>query len=752
MSRPTLVVERDLGSPGSSVFDLPSQKPVQQTSRMPHISLSAPSPTSPNNTDASYVVISGGTGGNAICSAFGPRACYVLPVSDDGGSSAEIIRVIGGPSIGDIRSRLVRLIPSGSSTLDAIRTLLAYRLPADERIARDEWRDIVEGRSLLWRGIPHDRKETIRGFLVHFESDVLKRAHKNFTFVNGSIGNYLLAGAQGFFRSLPASIFLFSSITNSQANILPVIVTNHTVTIAAELENGEKLVGQCEISHPVPTQVQDEPTSPTDGIGGGPLAQKRTNVLFSQTAKDAYQPLNARIARLYYINAYGFPIHPTPNPEFLSALTSNEALVYSCGSLWTSIMPCLALRGVAAAVARSRTLKAKVLLLNAKNDRETEGYTAVDYITAIVDTLNAHYDTPSYGLAYGSNTTFPVSAFITDLVLLKGTQVAVDQRRITNAAGTGSLGTSAANDAAVAAAASGSPMFGAFYLSLFGGISWWSGYVQTRRTEHFFRTRTLTTPKTILSCTRKAKKEEIHIQIEEAPDASADAEADLELVDSQHLDSLVGSTLTGGSSTIVDVDVLDPEHHSEPEVDSSASDADATAARPRPNRVRFRSRVRITSGLHSYRHKQHQQDPQHHRAGSVSSLASSVSVSSSLSAPLRSPPTAETSKPGWGTLGTRVGLLAAAAAAAQGKKKRYTNNGLLGERSALLGGRARTRYDDDGSSDSDSGDGDGDEILDDLSKQIDLVFGPWPWRLVNRHWWWWQLQPIVCCGCLDEDD
>ncbi len=106
-------------------------------------------------------------------------------------------------------------------------------------------------------------------FLVHFESEILSRAHKNFSFVNGryvrlqdgphnesqsycfSIGNYFLSAAQAFFRSLPSAIFLFSSITNSQvehtnslhpilsdcmqANILPVIVTNHTVTIAAEL-------------------------------------------------------------------------------------------------------------------------------------------------------------------------------------------------------------------------------------------------------------------------------------------------------------------------------------------------------------------------------------------------------------------------------------------------------------------------------------------------------------------------------------
>ena len=93
---------------------------------------------------------------------------------------------------------------------------------------------------------------------MYFESEILKRAHKNFNFLNGryemtrstdgeidsstSIGNYFLAAAQGFFRSLPSAIFLFSSITNSGANILPVIVTNHTVTIAAELVSFHLLI------------------------------------------------------------------------------------------------------------------------------------------------------------------------------------------------------------------------------------------------------------------------------------------------------------------------------------------------------------------------------------------------------------------------------------------------------------------------------------------------------------------------------
>ncbi|KAF4623230.1 hypothetical protein D9613_001997 [Agrocybe pediades] len=433
-------------SPGSSVFDLPIHVPANPLNARGDASIWRPSVSLAGQDSLedgpSFLVISGGTGGNAICSAF-RNVCYVLPVSDDGGSSSEIIRVLGGPSVGDIRSRLVRLIPSAppSSPLEAIRRLLAYRLPSQfsAREARDQWRDIVEGKSKLWKGIPTDRKETIRGFLVYFESELLKRAHKNFDFRNGSIGNYFLAAAQGFFKSLPSAIFLFSSITNSQANILPVIVTNHTVTIGAELEDGQQLVGQCEISHPVISNApvlqepqhedEDEPLSPVDGIGE--FGSPKQNVMFDSLDKATHEALPSRIKRLYYINGYGMEIHPSPNGEFLSNLRSREILVYSCGSLWTSIIPCLALRNVAASIAGSSTLRAKVLLLNTENDRETDGYTAADYIRSIVRTLNENNHTPAYGLG-GANTTYPVSAFITDLVYLKGCKIPVDVKLITS--------------------------------------------------------------------------------------------------------------------------------------------------------------------------------------------------------------------------------------------------------------------------------------------------------------------------------
>ncbi|OCB89249.1 UPF0052-domain-containing protein [Sanghuangporus baumii] len=437
-------------SPSSSVFDLPVNPIVTPAlrSRRPSFPVSSPTSTTTAGTEVqrrevspfpSVLVISGGTGCNSICSAF-RDACYVLPVSDDGGSSSEIIRVLGGPSIGDIRSRLIRLIPASpeGSPLDRIRHLLAYRLRAEstEREARDEWRDIVEGRSPLWTGIPLDRKEVIRGFLVYFESEVLRRAQKNFSFRNGSVGNYFLAAARIFFRSLPSAIFLFSSITNSQANIVPVLVTNHTVTIGAELENGRNIIGQCNISHPAHSETSfsfalaspiTEDLAESEFAPGSNHERSHTpNLVFSKEDEDQEVPLESRINRLYYINAYGHEIHPSPNPDFLAQCGSKDIIIYSCGSLWTSIIPCLTLKGVASAIARSRIVKAKIFLLNSKNDRETNGYTAADYIKAITRTLNTHY------ASLGTYTSYPVSAFITHLVYLRGGQVPLDTDQITN--------------------------------------------------------------------------------------------------------------------------------------------------------------------------------------------------------------------------------------------------------------------------------------------------------------------------------
>lgn len=58
------------------------------------------------------VVFSGGSAANSLVDVFSTvrenKACplsYVIPISDNGGSSSELIRIFGGPGIGDVRSK-----------------------------------------------------------------------------------------------------------------------------------------------------------------------------------------------------------------------------------------------------------------------------------------------------------------------------------------------------------------------------------------------------------------------------------------------------------------------------------------------------------------------------------------------------------------------------------------------------------------------------------------------------------------------
>lgn len=71
----------------------------------------------------------------------------------------------------------------------AVRELLAHRLsPRSSHEARNEWYEIVEGQHCLWDGVSEPYKHTIRAFLVHFHTQIL-RAPERFNFRNGSVGN-----------------------------------------------------------------------------------------------------------------------------------------------------------------------------------------------------------------------------------------------------------------------------------------------------------------------------------------------------------------------------------------------------------------------------------------------------------------------------------------------------------------------------------------------------------------------------------
>nr|XP_029121123.1 uncharacterized protein LOC105047596 isoform X6 [Elaeis guineensis] len=295
--------------------------------------------SSPNTSaPPSLLVFSGGTAFNGVIEELKKvttQVAHVLPVSDDGGSTAEIVRVLGGPAVGDIRSRCLRLSDESTFEALAVRRLLGHRLSLDASEAKTEWYEIVEGEHYLWNGVSQPYRETIRAFLVYFQNQILRRSNESFCFSNGSIGNFFFAGARIFFQSLDAAIFLFSRVSEipTESLVLPVISTNDRLTLGCELWDGTIIRGQNEISHP------------TSGC---------------------MEPINK--------------VFPAANPTVLEQLGKVDCIVYAMGSLFTSICPSL------------------VLLLNGSHDRETTGLSASGFVSAITDALNRTYGDPDKSL------------------------------------------------------------------------------------------------------------------------------------------------------------------------------------------------------------------------------------------------------------------------------------------------------------------------------------------------------------------
>lgn len=101
-----------------------------------------PCSINPSSNQPSLLVFSGGTAFNGVVEELKrltTRVAHVLPVSDDGGSTAEIVRVLGGPAVGDIRSRCLRLSDQSTSEALAVRRLLGHRLPLNAQEAKQEW-------------------------------------------------------------------------------------------------------------------------------------------------------------------------------------------------------------------------------------------------------------------------------------------------------------------------------------------------------------------------------------------------------------------------------------------------------------------------------------------------------------------------------------------------------------------------------------------------------------------------------------
>ena len=370
------------------------------------------------------------TSNNINNHAGGTKVWHVLPVTDDGGSTAEIVRILGGPAVGDIRSRLLRLAPGTTREARAVRRLLGHRLvstsslkndrKADDsdvdevnvsRMAREEWLDILDGghesyqdtnaseddnqscEHPLWKGVSAPYRSIIRAFLLHFHNQVLQQhngirqsqSNPAFNFEGGSIGNFFFAGARIFFGSLPAAIFLFSKVANipSGSRVVPAVLSQDRLVLGVELKDGSRIRGQYQISHPSSKSKQNSGSrrihkqvvkkSLDDDIASLHSAPiKRVTYLLHDPAwrkqKTQHTQSTTTTQQQQQWTSRN-EINPEPNPQVLDAIANANLIVYGCGSLFTSVLPSLVLEGVGSAVS-SRHIS-KVLLLNGWQDFET---------------------------------------------------------------------------------------------------------------------------------------------------------------------------------------------------------------------------------------------------------------------------------------------------------------------------------------------------------------------------------------------
>lgn len=379
------------------------------------------------------VVISGGTASNSLVNLFqslSPNITYILPISDNGGSTSEILRVLGGPAIGDLRSRITRLIPD-----EGFKNLLSYRLSEDSDEAKLEWTSIVEGQHEVWNGLEIQCKEMVRSFLIHVHMELLKKSRNpstNFKYEMASIGNLLLTGIRLFVGSLDSAIELILRMTRISPNIkiLPCLNTNYTYHISAKLHNGDIITGQSQISHPnepISTilssstsihQIYD-PVIIHEDI---PYQHPDLNISQLHFSKNENQPLKSPIDKIFYINPYGEEIHPQANSRTIHSIHDSQTLIYSIGSLMTSTIPVIILKGIGMAIKNSSANK--ILLLNGDYDRETFGLTALDFIKTLCGAVKYSIDDDKVSLDYDE--------VVTHLIYMENSEIPVDVERISN--------------------------------------------------------------------------------------------------------------------------------------------------------------------------------------------------------------------------------------------------------------------------------------------------------------------------------
>jgi uncharacterized cofD-like protein len=178
-----------------------------------------------------------------------------------------------------------------------------------------------------------------RLFSYRFDIDSALKGH--------SLGNLLLTAMTEITGSFDTAVLAASEVLAIRGEIYP--STLQDVRLRATLEDGTVLVGEVAIS-------------------GSHIGEEPRRV--------------ARHARITHLELD--PPNVTPTDGALSALAAADLIIIGPGSLYTSVLPNLAIRALADALRKAQALR--VYICNVMTQpNETDGYTAQDHLRAIVE-------------------------------------------------------------------------------------------------------------------------------------------------------------------------------------------------------------------------------------------------------------------------------------------------------------------------------------------------------------------------------
>ena len=277
------------------------------------------------------------------------NSIHIITSMDSGGSSAVLRKAFHMPAVGDLRHRLMALADRTITGNPSVYQLFSHRLPQGKEpaVLKRILESMGEGRHHLIREIPDPMRTIIQNYLTHF----VEKMPPDFDLGKASIGNLVITG--GYLsqnKQLDPVIFLFSNLAHVRATVKP--ITDDFLHLAAELEDGETIVGQHNL-----------------------------------TGKES-PPLSKPVKRLFFTNSMESTdeIEVKIRPIIAELISEADLICFPMGSFYSSLIANCLPSGMGEVISLNPC--PKVFIPNTSPDPELFGKTLYDQIRELLYYLN----------------------------------------------------------------------------------------------------------------------------------------------------------------------------------------------------------------------------------------------------------------------------------------------------------------------------------------------------------------------------